>query len=190
MNCIFFKVFRISVYFFYHTWCLDSYTGIFRYIITHILIQPSYFVYWISCCLHASQILLKPSHGIGLVEPFLLLFQQCVRSVTFLCYKACGRLRLKCDGTRKETRFRLSPKRMSPFKSAGASVQSTTGSRGVRISGINAGYTVFRGSVKSTGHPLHPPVSPSLPYPRVTVCHHISTGLYTEHALCPLAVES
>ena len=30
----------------------------------------------------------------------------------------------------------------------GASVQSTAGSRGVRISGNNAGYTVFRGSVK------------------------------------------
>jgi hypothetical protein len=57
-------------------------------------------------------------------------------------------LRLKCDGTRAETRFRLSAKRTSPFKSAGASVQSTTGSRGVRISGSNAGYTMFRGSVR------------------------------------------
>ena len=45
------------------------------------------------------------------------------------------RLRLKCDGTRAETRFRHSAKRKSPFKSAGASVQSTTGSRGVRTSG-------------------------------------------------------
>jgi len=39
----------------------------------------------------------------------------------------------------------------SPFKSAGSSVQSTTGSRGVRISGSNgsnAGYTMFRGNVK------------------------------------------
>jgi hypothetical protein len=88
------------------------------------------------------------------------------------------RLRLKCDGTGAETRFRLSAKRTSPFKSAGASVQSTTGSRGVRISGINAGYTKFRGSVKDTGYPLHSPVSPSLPLPCVTVCHHISTGLY------------
>jgi hypothetical protein len=85
---------------------------------------------------------------------------------------------LKCDGTRTETRFRLSAKRMSPFKSAGASVQSTTGSRGVRISGSNAGYIVFRGSVKSTGYPLHSPVSPSIPLPCVTVCHHISTELY------------
>jgi len=33
----------------------------------------------------------------------------------------------------------------------------------VRISGSNAGYTMFRGSVKNTGYPLHSPVSPSLP---------------------------
>ena len=65
------------------------------------------------------------------------------------------RLRFKCDGTRSVTRFRLSAKWTSPFKSEGASVQSTTGSRGVRISGSNAGYTMFRGSVKSTGYPLH-----------------------------------
>jgi hypothetical protein len=32
---------------------------------------------------------------------------------------ADGRLRLKCDGTHAETRFRLSAKRTSPFKSAG-----------------------------------------------------------------------
>jgi len=63
-----------------------------------------------------------------------------------------SRLRLKCDGTRAETRFRLSAKRTSPFKSAGTSVQSTTGSRGVRISGSNAGYTMFRGNVKSWLH--------------------------------------
>ena len=88
------------------------------------------------------------------------------------------RLRLKCDGTRAETRFRLSAKRTSPFTSARAPVQSTTGSRGVWISGSNAGYTVFRGSVKSTGYPLHSPVSTSLPLPYVTVCHHISNGLY------------
>jgi hypothetical protein len=30
----------------------------------------------------------------------------------------CGRLRLKCDGTRAETRFRLSAKRTIPFKSS------------------------------------------------------------------------
>ena len=88
---------------------------------------------------------------------------------------------MKCDGTRAETRFRLSAKRTSPFKSVGASVQSTTGSRGVRISGSNDGYTMLRGSVKSTGYPLHSPVSPSLSLPCVTACHHTSTGLYTQH---------
>jgi len=61
---------------------------------------------------------------------------------------------------------------------AGTSVQSTTGSRGVRISGSNAGYTMFRGSVRVTGYPLHSPVSPSPRLPYVTVCHHISTGVY------------
>ena len=94
------------------------------------------------------------------------------------CQGRCCRGQWKCDGTRAETRFRLSAKRTSPFKSAGESVQSTTGSRGVRISGNNAGYTMFRGSVKGTGYPLHSPVSPSLPLPCVTVCNHISTGIY------------
>jgi len=88
-----------------------------------------------------------------------------------------GRGMLKCDGTRAQTRFRLSGKRTSPFKSAGASVQSATGSRGVRISGSNAGYTMFLDSVKSTGYPLNSPVSPSLPLPCVIVCHNISTGV-------------
>jgi len=92
-----------------------------------------------------------------------------------------GRLRLKCDGTRTEIRFRLSAKRTSPFKSAGASVQSTTGSRVVRISGSNAGYTMFRGSVKDTRYALHSPASHSLPFPCVTGCHHISTGLYHKY---------
>ena len=49
-----------------------------------------------------------------------------------------SRPRLKCDGTRAETRFRLSVNWTSPFKSVGQSVQSTTGSRGVCISGSNA----------------------------------------------------
>ena len=55
------------------------------------------------------------------------------------------------DGPRAETRIYLSPKRTSPFKSMGASVQSTTGSRGVRISSSNdsnAGQTTFRGKVE------------------------------------------
>ena len=105
-------------------------------------------------------------------------------------FESVGRLRLKCDCTRAETTFRLSAKRTSPFKSAGASVQSTTGSRGVRISGGNAGY-MFRDSVKSTGNQLHSPISPSPPFPCVTVCHHISIAVYPQYVtlmymvLCP-----
>ena len=62
---------------------------------------------------------------------------------TFICIA-----RAEPDGTRAETRFRLSPKLTSPFKSAGASVQSTAGSRRVRISGSNAGYTTLRGRLR------------------------------------------
>ena len=93
-----------------------------------------------------------------------------------MCTVTRCRMRLKY-GTRAETRFRPSAKRTSPFKLVGTSVQSITGSRGVRISGSNAGYTMFRGSVKGTGYPLHSPVSTSLLLPWVTVCHHVSTGL-------------
>ena len=79
-----------------------------------------------------------------------------------------GRLRLKCHGTCAENRSGLSAKRTSPFKSAGVSVQATTGSRGVRISGSNAGYAVFRGSVRILAthsirqFPLHFPSCASL----------------------------
>ena len=37
-------------------------------------------------------------------------------------FESAGSLHLKCDGTRAETKFRLSAKRTSPFKSAVASV--------------------------------------------------------------------
>jgi len=112
-------------------------------------------------------------------------------AITFQLEPTTGtRGQLKCDGTRTETRFRVSAKRTSPFKSAVASVQSTTGSRGVRISGSNAGYTMIRGGVKGTGYPLHSPISPSLPLPSVTVCHHISTGVccVAETCSCNLCI--
>ena len=80
---------------------------------------------------------------------------------------------MKCDGTRAETRFGLSAKRTSPFKSTGASVQSTAGSRGVRISGINAGYTMFRGSVKRCEGDLLPTSFASLPFTSPPVRHHV-----------------
>ena len=44
-----------------------------------------------------------------------------------------------------------------------------------------------------TGYPLYSPVSPSLPLPCVTVCHHISTGLYNDipyTVLTPVTVRS
>ena len=100
-----------------------------------------------------------------------------------------GIVRLKRDGTRAETRFRLSPKRTSPFKSAGTSVQSTAGSRGARISGSNAGYTMFRRNVKSTGYTLHSSVSPSLPLPSVTVCHQASNALQGCQSYAPAAFD-
>jgi len=62
----------------------------------------------------------------------------------------------------------------------GPSVQSTTGSRGERNSGSNAGYTMFRGSVKGIGYPQHSPVSPSLLLPCIILCHYISTGVYKQ----------
>ena len=77
--------------------------------------------------------------------------------------------------------FFFRAKRKSPFKSVaggGRRFSRLLRSRGVRISGSNAGYTMFRGSVKSTSYPLHSPVSPSLPLPCVTVYHQISTGVY------------
>jgi len=56
------------------------------------------------------------------------------------------------------------------------------------IVGSNAGYTMFRDSVKCTGYPLHLPVSPSLPLPCVTVCHHISTGVFLSALLDMLCI--
>ena len=97
------------------------------------------------------------------------------------CLTETRRLRWKCDGARAETRFSLSAKGTSPFKSAGASVQSTTGRRAVHISlqGLYCSCKpVFCCHVTLTGYPLHSLVSPSLLLSCVTVCHHISTGLY------------
>ena len=45
------------------------------------------------------------------------------------------------------------------------------------------GYTMFRGSVKGTGYPLQF----RLPFPCVTVCHHVSTGLYQIFRLCHIS---
>ena len=96
------------------------------------------------------------------------------------------------DGTRAETRFRLSPKRTSPFKSVWAPVQSTTGSRGVRISssnGSNAGQTTFRGKVELYWLPT--PFAcfhfPSLASPCATRCRTSSNaGSSAMHGFWPV----
>jgi len=63
------------------------------------------------------------------------------------------------------------------LKFAGVSVQSTTGSLGVHISGGNAGYTMIEGSVKGTGYPLHSPVSPFTSPPMRCVPSHFNWSL-------------
>jgi len=108
--------------------------------------------------------------NINLPQGICILHSSLVSSVHRMVTSAFeGRDQLKCDDTCAETIFRLSARQTSPFKSAGASVQSTTDIGGVRIIGSNAGYTMFQGSVNSTGYTLHLPVPPSLP-PRASLC--------------------
>ena len=55
--------------------------------------------------------------------------------------------------------FVFRAKRTSPFKSAGGrEFRQLLAAEVCGISGSNAGYTMFRGSVKGTGYPLHSPV--------------------------------
>jgi len=78
-------------------------------------------------------------------------------------------------------------KRTSPFKLAWgggfSSVQSTTGSRGVHTSAVVMVVMLdapcSEVESKTPGYPLHSYAPPSLPLPCVTVCHHISTELYS-----------
>jgi len=93
--------------------------------------------------------------------------------------RECRIARSKRVGTRAETRFGLSAKRTSPFKSAGVSVQSTTGSRGVRISGQQLYRPCSDVQCKAAGYPLHSYLSPSLPLPCVTVCHQVLNAIHT-----------
>ena len=71
----------------------------------------------------------------------LLLFMVLISlvSVLNLLYIYISRAETERDGTRAENRFGFPAKRTSPFISAGVPVQSAAGSRGVRISGSNAG---------------------------------------------------
>jgi len=86
--------------------------------------------------------------------------------------------RSKRDGTRAETRFGLSAKRTSPFKSARVSIHSTAGSRGVRISGQWLYRPCSDVQCKAAGYPLHSHLSPSIPLACVTLCHQVPNALY------------
>jgi len=68
-------------------------------------------------------------------------------------------------------------------RGGGGSVQSTTGSWGVRISGSNAGYTMFRGSVKGTGYPT--PFA-SFPFTYPPVRHRVPSHFNLTLPLLPL----
>ena len=68
----------------------------------------------------------------------------------------------------QKTYFVFRAKRTSPFKYALCGWRQFSrllAAEVCGISGSNPGYTVFRGSAKGTGYPLHSPVSPSLPPP-------------------------
>ena len=104
--------------------------------------------------------------------------QLLLSSVTF----SSGRGQLKCDDTRAENRFRLSAKRTSPFKSAGGGQFSRLLAAEVCPSVVvmldmPCSEAVWR--VLAT-HSIRQ-FPPSLPFPCVTLCHHISTGLYYCH---------
>ena len=99
-----------------------------------------------------------------------------------------GRSQLKCDGTRAETRFRLSAKRTSPFKSAWGLQSSRLLAAEVCASAVvmldtPCSEVVWRvlATHSTRTFPLH------FHLPCVTVCRHISTGLY---AVTSLLLES
>ena len=58
------------------------------------------------------------------MENILMIVSMITKAPTAACGAKICRLRLKYDSTRAETRFRLSAKRTSPFKSAAESVSS------------------------------------------------------------------
>ena len=125
------------------------------------------------------------SHAVGVRNtavylPCVAAFRNVSMSVTYLpnIHKAVCIARSKRDGTRAETRFGLSAKRMSPFKSAGVSVQSTTGSRGVRISGQKLYRPCSDVQCKAAGYPLHSHLFPSLPL-RASPCAIMFRTRYT-----------
>jgi hypothetical protein len=98
------------------------------------------------------------------------------------CVGDCCRGQLKCDGTREEKPDFVSRRNgRVNINRRGRQFSRLLGTEmcaSAFIVGSNAGYTMFRGSVKGTNYLLHSPVSPSLPLPCVTVWHRISGGVY------------
>ena len=98
-----------------------------------------------------------------------------------------GRLRLKCDGTRAETRFHLSCEtdgvhlnRRRPGRQFSRILAAEVCASAVVMLDTPCSEVVWR--VLAT--PLHSPVSPlHFDLPCVTVCHHILTGLYVKACL-------
>ena len=89
-----------------------------------------------------------------------------------LCYRA----RLKHDGTRAKTRFRLSAKRTSPFKLAGSQFSRLMAAEvcaSAVVMVVMLDTPCSEVECKTTGYPLHSHVSPSLTLPCVTVCHQV-----------------
>ena len=98
-------------------------------------------------------------------------------SFTYL-WKKCYYSMFKTWWHTRRNQIWSSAKRTSPFKSAGVSVQSTAGGRGVRISGQQLYRPCSDLQCKTTGYPLHSHLSPSFPLPCVTVCHQVLNTLY------------
>ena len=86
-----------------------------------------------------------------------------------------GRLRLKCDGIRAETRFRRSAKRTSSLNRRGRQFSRLLAAE-VCASAVVILDTLCS-EILSRVLATHS-ISLSLPLPCVTVCIHISTGLY------------
>ena len=87
------------------------------------------------------------------------------------------RLRLKCDGTRAETRFFFRRKERVHLIRQGRQFSRLLTAE-VCASAVVMLDTPRSEVMKCTGYPLHSPVSPLLPLPCVTVCHQVSVGLY------------
>jgi len=119
------KVFSNKIFFFPTIYCVISYPFIYSYIrkqdwMSHIKKTKFYFK---PLCPSSIKIRLvvpqiKHSNEMYYADDLIRFhLKHCIQKDTKIY--TLSRMRLKCDDTRAETRFRLSAKRTSPFKSAG-----------------------------------------------------------------------